>query len=51
MSVMSGIVFGVREVRANVTVKQGLRGCGSQVCGQGIQAGNDGCIGRFSGKE
>ena len=36
MSVRSGIVFGVREVRANVTVKQGLRGCGSQVCGQGI---------------
>ena len=36
MSVRSGIVFGVREVRANVTVKQGLRGCGSQVRGQGI---------------
>ena len=29
MSVRSGIVFGVREVRANVTVKKGLRGCGS----------------------
>ena len=32
----SGIVFGAREVRANVTAKQGLRDGGSQVCGQGI---------------
>ena len=36
----SGTVFGVREVRANVTAKQGLRGCGSQVCGQGIPDGS-----------
>ena len=36
MSVRIGIAFCVREVRSNVTAKQGLRGCGSQVCGQGI---------------
>ena len=36
----SGIVFGVREVRANMTAKQVLRGCGSQVSGQGIPDGS-----------
>ena len=36
MSVRSGIVFGVREVRANVTVKQGLRGCGVIVAGRDV---------------
>ena len=41
MSVRSGIVFGVREVSANVTAKQVLRGWGSQVCGQGIPDGSD----------